>query len=48
METLNSKHETLNKSKTQNTKQYDLRERTLTFAKKVITYVGALPKQLPI
>lgn len=44
---LNPKPETLNKSQTQNTKQYDLGERTLSFAKRVIVYVNNLAKTLP-
>jgi len=48
---LNSKLETLNSkqaqmSKTQNSKPYDLRERTLRFAKTVRNYVKNLPKTL--
>ena len=43
---LNPKLETLNKSKTQNSKQYNLGERTLNFAKRVIIYVNNLPKSM--
>jgi len=48
---LNSKLEILNSKRTQmpqtqNTKTYDLRERTLKFAKLVRTYVRNLPKTL--
>ncbi len=43
-QTLNPKLETLNKSQTQNTKRYDLGDRTLKFAKKTMAYVQALPK----
>jgi len=43
---LNPKLETLNKSKTQNSKQYDLGGRTLNFAKRVIAYVNNMPKSL--
>lgn len=48
---LNPKLETLNStqaqmSKTQNSKLYDLRERTLRFAKRVRNYVKNLPKTL--
>jgi four helix bundle protein len=48
---LNSKLETLNSkqaqmSKTENSKVYDLRERTLAFAKRVRNYVRNLPKTL--
>jgi len=32
--------------KTQNTKKYDLAERTLSFAQKVISYVNNLPKTI--
>jgi len=45
-ETLNPKLETLNKSKTQNPKPYNLADRTLNFAKRVIYYVNNLPKTL--
>jgi four helix bundle protein len=34
-------------AKIQNTKQYDLEERTLQFAKRVIALVNRLPKTLP-
>lgn len=44
--TLNSKSETLNKSKTQNSKQYDLGDRTLSFSKRIIAYVNRLPKNI--
>ena len=48
---LNSKHETLNSkqtkmTKTQNSKPYDLVDRTLRFAKMVRNYVKNLPKTL--
>jgi len=33
-------------TKTQNSKQYDLGERTFNFAKRVITYVNKLPKTM--
>lgn len=45
-ETLNTKLETLNKPKIQNSKPYDLGERTLNFAKRTIAYVNILPKTL--
>jgi four helix bundle protein len=44
LETLNSKQAQM--SKTQNSKQYDLRDRTLKFAKMVRNYVKNLPKTL--
>ncbi len=44
LETLNSKQAQM--SKTQNSKLYDLRERTLKFAKRVRNYVKNLPKTL--
>lgn len=44
LEILNSK-QTQN-SKTQNTKQYNLSERTFQFAKRVIAYVAELPKSI--
>ena len=47
MKTLNTKLETLNKSEIQNSKQYDLGERTFEFAKRVIAYINKLPKTLP-
>ncbi len=42
VETLNPKLETLNKHKTQNSKQYDLRDRTLGFSKRIVNYVDSL------
>lgn len=39
--------ETLNKSKIQNSKQYDLAERTFRFTQNIIAYVNDLPKTLP-
>ena len=45
-ETLNPKPETLNKPKIQNSKQYDLGERTLKFAKRAIAYVNNIPRNL--
>ncbi len=44
LETLNSKQAQI--SKTQNSKPYDLRDRTLRFAKMVRNYVKNLPKTL--
>jgi len=44
LETLNSKQAQM--SKTQNSKPYDLRDRTLKFAKMVRNYVKNLPKTL--
>jgi four helix bundle protein len=44
LETLNSKQTQM--SKTQNSKPYNLRERTLKFAKRVRNYVKNLPKTL--
>jgi hypothetical protein len=44
IETLNSKQAQM--SKTQNSKPYDLRDRTLKFAKMVRNYVKNLPKTL--
>ena len=44
LETLNSKQAKM--SKTQNSKPYDLRDRTLKFAKMVRNYVKNLPKTL--
>ena len=44
LETLNSKQTQM--SKTQNSKPYDLRDRTFRFAKLVRTYVKNLPKTL--
>ena len=44
LETLNSKQTQM--SKAQNSKLYDLRERTLRFAKRVRNYVKNLPKTL--
>ena len=44
LETLNSKQAQM--SKTQNSKPYDLRDRTLNFAKMVRSYVKKLPKTL--
>jgi four helix bundle protein len=44
LETLNSKQTQM--SKTQNSKPYDLRDRTLRFAKMVRNYVKNLPKTL--
>jgi four helix bundle protein len=49
--TLNSKLEILNtkqtlNNKTQNSKQYDLGQRTFKFSKQVINYVNNLPKTL--
>ena len=44
LETLNSKQTQM--SKTQNSKVYDLKERTLEFAKRVRNYVRNLPKTL--
>jgi len=44
LETLNSKQTQM--SKPQNSKPYDLRERTLRFAKMVRNYVKSLPKTL--
>lgn len=44
LETLNSKQTQM--SQTQNPKPYDLRERTLRFAKRVRNYVKNLPKTL--
>lgn len=48
---INPNHKTLNPkqiqiSKIQNSKQYDLEERTLNFAKEVITFVKTLPKTM--
>jgi four helix bundle protein len=48
---LNSKLETLNPKQTQsietsNTKKYDLGERTEKFAKRIITFLDKLPKQM--
>jgi len=48
---INSKFETLNPKqyqmdKIQNSKQYDLEDRTLSFAKRVIGFVNVLPKTL--
>ena len=34
-------------TKIQNTKQYDLEERTLKFAKEAIKFIKSLPKTLP-
>ena len=44
LETLNSKQAQM--SKTQNSKPYDLRDRTLRFAKRVRNYAKNLPKTL--
>jgi hypothetical protein len=44
LEILNSKQ--TQRSKTQNSKPYDLRDRTLTFAKMVRNYVKNLPETL--
>jgi len=46
IETRNPKPETLNKPETGNQKQYDLDKRTFEFAKDVIVYLNALPKNL--
>ena len=44
LETLNSKQTQM--TKTQNSKRYDLGERTFKFAKRTIAYVNNLPKTL--
>jgi len=46
VETRNPKSETLNKSETQNQKQYNLSGRTFEFATRVIAYLNNLPKSI--
>lgn len=48
---INTKHETLNSKQIQmteikNSKQYDLEDRTLKFAKEVIEFINILPKTM--